>query len=196
MGRELEFKFRATPELQEQIRRRFGEFSTISMETVYYDTPEALLDSLCITLRRRLENGVSVCTLKSPAPDGARGEWEREAARIEDCLEPLCREAGLEALYPSLAGRLAPSCGARFTRRAARVEFAGAQLELALDRGALLGGGREQPLCEVEAELKSGPDEAARRFAALLAAEFALVPEPLSKVQRARALAKEGGHGL
>ena len=61
-------------------------------------------------------------------------------------------------------------------------------MELALDEGVLLGGGRELPFAEVEVELKSGSDAVARDFAAALAAEFGLKPQPKSKLARAMAL--------
>ena len=60
---------------------------------------------------------------------------------------------------------------------------------LALDKGVLMGGGKEVPLCEVEVELKEGSDAAALAFAKVLAEEFGLTPEPLSKIARAQELA-------
>ena len=66
----------------------------------------------------------------------------------------------------------------------------GAVVEIALDRGVLLGGGREVPLCEVEVELKAGQPEAAVAFAENLAEEFGLRPERKSKFRRALALAE------
>ena len=81
------------------------------------------------------------------------------------------------------------SCAARFTRLAKLVEADGCTVELALDEGTLLGGGKALPLAEVEVELKAGSEAAAVAFAQALAAEFGLTPEPKSKVQRALALA-------
>jgi hypothetical protein len=65
-----------------------------------------------------------------------------------------------------------------------------AVVELALDTGVLLGGSREQPLCEVEVELKSGEPEKAVAFAEAMAKEFGLRSERKSKFRRALALAK------
>ena len=66
-----------------------------------------------------------------------------------------------------------------------------ASVELALDRGVFLGGGKQQPFAEVEVELKEGSEEAAVRFAGKLARDFGLTPEHRSKIARARALADE-----
>jgi len=84
------------------------------------------------------------------------------------------------------------TCGARFTRRAVRIGLEDGAVELALDEGCLMGGNREAPFAEVEVELKAGSEETAIRFAEKLAAEFALTPEPKSKLQRARELIDSG----
>ena len=126
--------------------------------------------------------------MKTPEKDGLRGEWETVCGSIEEAIPELCR-LGAPGELASLAQKdLLPTCGARFTRLAALVEPAGCTLEIALDRGVLLGGGREIPLMEAEVELKYGSEEAALAFAKKLAADFGLVPEPRSKVQRAMEL--------
>ena len=83
-------------------------------------------------------------------------------------------------------------CAARFTRLAADISFGESRLELALDRGTLLGGSKEAPISEVEAELKSGQDADALAFGALLESTYGLAPEQKSKFKRARDLALEG----
>ena len=189
MGREFELKFRSDADKIASIKEKYGDFTTISMETTYYDTPDRKLSERHCTLRRRMENETSVCTYKCPHKDGGRGEWEVEAASIEEGVTRLCQAgAGKEILYAAAAG-LVEVCGARFTRLAAPLEVSGATVELALDQGVLLGNGKELPFAEVEVELKAGTDEAAIAFAKELAAEFGLVPEGKSKFARAMALA-------
>ncbi len=190
MGREFELKFAATPEQQEAIARSFGEFLSITMETTYYDTPGRALSDRKITLRRRLENGRSICTLKTPLQGRGRGEWDVEETDIGLAAIELCKLSGREDLLLLLSEGLAPVCGARFSRQAKTLTLADCTLELALDRGVLLGGGREQPLCEVEAELKGGSETAVTAFAKKLAREYGLKPEKDSKFRRALALAE------
>ena len=186
MGREYELKYQANPAVLEAIQGDFPGFHTITMETTYYDTMDGILGRLHWTVRRRLENGVSVCTVKTNLPDGSRGEWEVEAAEVAEALPRLVKMGAPETLLAYSARGLRPTCGARFTRNAAMVN--GGRSELALDSGVLLGGGKEEPLCEVEVEQKQGTDEETACFAKALAEKYGLVSQPKSKLARARAL--------
>ena len=189
MGREFELKFQADGEKIAAIREKYGDFTPISMETTYYDTPDLKLAFHHWTLRRRMENHVSVCTFKRPHQDGGRGEWEVEAPNIMEGVMKLCRKGADWELMRIAAGGLMETCGARFTRLAATLEIPGGKVELALDEGVLIGRGKELPFAEVEVELKEGVDEAAVAFAKALAAEFDLTEEPKSKFVRAMTLA-------
>ena len=188
MGREYELKYAATPEILSKIRLEYPNFKTIQMETTYYDTPDGILGRLHWTVRRRLENGVSVCTVKTPLPDGSRGEWEVEAPDISEGLPKLIALGAPEELAQIVRDGVAPFCAARFVRLANLLSTQDGTVELALDKGVLLGGGKELPFAEVEVELKSGSDRAAEAFAQNLAAEFGLSVQPKSKLARAMAL--------
>ena len=192
MGREYELKFRAEPEKITAIEEKFGTFTPISMETTYYDTFDLKLSMHRWTLRRRMENGVSVCTFKRPHKDGGRGEWEVECPNIMDGVMKLCQAGADWELMRCVAGGVQPVCGAKFTRLAKTLELDDCTVELALDQGVLMGAGKEIPLCEVEVELKSGEDSAAIAFAQSLAREFSLAVEKKSKFARALALAMGG----
>ena len=77
MGVEFEVKFRATAEKQAAIRAEIeGPEQEFQMETTYYDALDGGLSQRYYTLRRRMENGISVCTLKTPNDGAGRGEWE------------------------------------------------------------------------------------------------------------------------
>ncbi len=185
MGREIEWKFTAGAADFAALAEKFGPFVKTEMETVYYDTHEGALAARHMTLRRRRENDTFVCTVKAPAAVG-RGEWETEGEDILAAI-PVFLAAGAPAELKDLtAGGVAPLCGARFTRLSALISLPGATAELALDRGVLLGAGKEVALQEVEVEYKSGSLEAAFAFAQSLG----LPPEEKSKFARARALVK------
>ena len=191
MATEFELKYAATAANLEAIRAAVpGQYETISMETTYYDTPGYDLSARKWTLRRRLENGVSVCTLKTPASGSSRNEWEVECDSIQTAIPELCKLSGLALLAELTAAGVKSVCGARFTRLACRVTLEGAEAELALAEGILFGGGRELAFAEVEAELKSGSETAVVAWAQDLQRRFDLKPEPKSKFRRALDLAK------
>lgn len=191
MGIEFELKYSATADQQESILAAYRlDYRHYDMETTYYDTPSSALSERHITLRRRMENDISVCTVKTPVSTYGRGEWECECQQIQQGIVALCKLGAPTELLTLTAEGIEQVCGAKFHRQAGVIQFQNAELEIALDRGVLTGGGREISLCEVEVELKSGKPEDAIAFGALLAHRFGLVPEKKSKFRRALALSK------
>ena len=187
MATEFELKYRCTPADQDRIRAAFpGDWEETPMSTTYYDTTDGQLSALRRTLRHRREGDRDICTLKTPGAHNARGEWETECGDIFAALPVLEAASGC-----SLPGQLAPVCGARFTRLSRILEVEGCTAELALDRGKLVAGDREVPLCECELELKSGETAALVAFAAEFREKYGLTEEPKSKFARAKALAQE-----
>lgn len=197
MGFEFELKFRATPAAQAEIQKSYPlDYRQFEMETTYFDTADFALSDRHITLRRRMENGEAVCTVKTPTAGYGRGEWECRCADIEDGILELCKLGAPKELLAYTVNGVMPICGAKFTRLAGLTEYQGATLEIALDVGILTGGGQQIPLCEVEVELKSGVPEAAVAFGESLARRFGLETEKKSKFRRALALAKGEIHGF
>lgn len=191
MGIEFELKFRANRQQQGEIRQAFaGEEVRYQMCTTYYDTPAGSFSARKCTLRRRMENQRSVCTLKTPASGHGRREWEVACGSIEEAVEKLCKLGAPEDVLAMAKEGLLPICGARFTRIAKTLTWGQSVLELALDEGVLTGGDREMPLCEVEVELKEGTQEECLVFAQILSDRFGLKTEPHSKFRRALALYK------
>lgn len=192
MHLEYEHKFQADPFCLEAIDRAEGGVRTVyTMATTYYDTPSRALSRSRYTLRLRQENDERVCTLKLPAPEGGRAEYETRAETIEAALPMLCKLCDPFPLAELTKEGLLPLCGARFTRIAKEITLESAVVELALDLGILTGGGRQAPLCEVEVELLSGSREAAEAYAQRLAEDYGLTVQPKSKFSRAKALAEE-----
>lgn len=192
MGIEYEIKFQATEQVQQQIRTAFsGQETVFAMQTTYYDTPSGTLSEKRFTLRRRMENEISVCTLKTPISGYGRGEWEVECAQIEEALPLLVKLGAPAELLELTREGLQEVCGAKFTRIAKTLVEDGGILELALDQGILTGGGKEIPLCEIEVELKEGTQAYADAFAKCLAQKYGLMLQPLSKFRRALSLRGE-----
>lgn len=191
MGLEYEKKYRASRKTLDLVDNALIEPSyPLEMETTYYDTPDGALSARRITLRRRFENGVSVCTLKTPTGTAARGEFQVEKAEITEAISELCKLSGFDELLTLTAKGVVPVCGAKFARTAREISFGNSTLEVAIDRGVLIGGSKELPLYELEVELLSGEPGDADLYGKLLAAKFSLSEEKLSKFRRALALAK------
>ena len=189
MAIEFELKYRANPEVLQEIEQAIsGQTQTIAMETTYYDTPSGALSGRRYTLRRRMENDLSVCTLKAPANGLGRGEWELACENIEAAVPMLCKLGAPADLQALVQEGLIPVCGAKFTRIAKTVPLSDCTVEVALDTGILSGGSKTLPLCEMEVELKSGSPEACSAYANQLAIRFGLEPETHSKFRRALAL--------
>ena len=189
MGTEFELKYAAEEAAFAQLKQEADHWKHYQMATTYYDTPDARLGRLHWTLRRRFENGVSVCTLKTPAGGYGRNEFEVECADIHSAIGLLCELGAPLELLAYTAGGIEEVCAARFDRLAAQVSLGGTDVELALDKGVLMGGAKELPFVEVEVELKSGRRDAAVAYAQSLAEKFGLRPEPRSKYIRALTLA-------
>ena len=139
MAIEFELKFRATPAILAQLQQLSGQRETISMETTYYDTPDRALSRRHITLRRRMENDLSVCAVKYPIPGNrGRGEIEVLQSSIASALPELCKLSRLPELTGLTAPDLEPVCGAKFTRIAITLEQPDCTVEIALDEGFLI----------------------------------------------------------
>ena len=196
MGAEYELKYRADADSLQSVLTTFpARWQTIAMETTYYDTPSRALSAKRYMLRKRLENGISVCTLKTAGQGNLRGEWEVKSDSVTAAIEELCKLGCPADLQDLCAEGLIPICGARFTRKAGTFTFLDCTVELALDQGVLFAGEKEIPLCEIEVEHKEGSREATDALGRQLADIYGLQEEEKSKFARALALCEES-YGL
>lgn len=197
MGIEYELKFRAEAHQLPAILAQYsGQMQEFQMETTYYDTPSGALSARHYTLRRRMENEESVCTLKTPAAGKGRQELELNCADIQQALPEFCKMGAPEDFAQVITEGILPVCGAKFHRTAITLESPDCCLELALDEGSLFGGGKSLPLCEVEVELKSGSRTHAAAYGSHIAKTYDLQPESRSKFRRALALARGEEDGV
>lgn len=192
MSIEYELKYRATGEVLAAIAAEYISFPSkqFQMETTYYDTPSGALSSRHYTLRRRMENEKSVCTLKTPAAGHGRNEIELECGSIEDAIPVLCVSGAPEDFGSLVQDGVIAVCSAKFHRTAITLALEDFTVELALDTGTLSGGNQTIPLCEVEVEHKAGDMLSSELFAAILQKNYGLVQEERSKFRRALALYK------
>lgn len=168
-----------------------GPETHYDMETTWFDTPSGALTARHYTLRQRLENGKSVFTLKTPYKYYmARREYVSKQKTLEKALPVLCRQSKLEELPALLAEGLVPICGARFKRITKEFDLDGCIVELAMDEGVLIGGGREVPFSEIEFEKKKGNRELLYDFGLAFAVTQHIQPLYESKFVRAMKLAR------
>jgi triphosphatase len=186
--REIELKFACGPEDLAAVLASApaGADETRELISVYFDTPDLVLQKAGASLRVREHKGLRVQTLK-------RGQGlvrEEHEAPIEG-LAPDPALAPLPSMLPEGA-TLRPAFNVRVSRRQRTFRYRDAEIELALDQGEVSGGDRKSPICEVELELKSGPPAALYALARELSAATPLYLAFDSKAARGQALVAGG----
>ena len=199
MGKETEYKL-AVGDLQlldcilcsrMVTEKQRAPYTYIRMRTTYYDTEDGFLEKRRWMLRLRTENDRSVVTMKTPGEGHTRGEWEVESDYLDEALEKLAALGAPQELAALQPDTLAPICGASFTRITAELRLSeDTACMICGDVGELTGGGKSALLCELELELKHGNEAELTAFAQKLMETYHLSEQPLSKLQRARALAE------
>ncbi len=131
-----------------------GHDETRELISVYFDTPDLLLQRAGASLRVREHKGRRTQTFKRGS-GLVREEYEApiESLAPDPALEPL------PSMLPHGA-TLKPAFNVRVSRRQRTLSYRGAEIELALDQGEVAGGDQCRAICEVELELKSGPASA------------------------------------
>lgn len=189
---EREFKWSASRADFDAICARYAEQlgtpAVIQMDAVYYDTPDRTLRAQRIGMRLRQENGASIFCVKTGGKvvNGlhTHAEYEYPASTLAEGLDRLPAELSMLRRDDYV-----PICGTHIRRTAVVLTAADFTAELTFDEGTLEGGAHRAPLSEIECEQKAGDPAAFDAFGAVLAAEFSLKAEPLSKLARALALA-------
>jgi inorganic triphosphatase YgiF len=189
---------RARAVLEDQAGGTAGE--SVTLRNIYFDTPDFALNWQRMALRVRQKGSRFIQTLKTQGEfiDGGhrRMEWEWPLATAELDLSllaatPLSGQADLNQLQPAFE--------TNFERQVLMItEFGSggdalaggdALVEVAIDQGRILGGGRASPLCEIEFELKSGNPAVLRKLAVELAAAVPVFLNVISKAEQGYHLA-------
>jgi len=167
MATETELKLAVAPADWGRLKRRLARWGAPQRTTLlarYLDTDEALLARQRMGLRLRREGERWIQTLKTEGRAGAltaRGEWNSPARIVAG--QPVVDALALAEtpLAPVLSESFVAGLKTRFEVRMRRaswcVDFAGAQIEIALDRGQVRAAGARAPVAELELELLSGP---------------------------------------
>ena len=191
---EIEFKLSCTPQSAAVLSRHLSRLTgagaqKLKLQNTYFDTPQQDLRAQGIALRIRQQDDLCLQTVKcAGSVNGglsSRPEWETpyrgrfdfspvDDASVRERLEILARLPGYRATLDT-----------NFTRHIWHWRpDADTHVEIMLDRGSILAGGREDAICEFELELVAGAPERLFDLAAHLGAIAPLFPCPLSKATR------------
>ncbi len=199
MVTETEIKLRITPQAAQALRnhplvieRLAGEWHTGTLYNQYFDTAERELASARVALRVRRDGEQFIQTLKSKGQSVAglseRNEWDWPvSAQALDLtlLDDGCWPASLAKLDKLL---LQPVFTTDFERTKAILRWQRddeqVEVEMALDQGEVAADGRNEPISELELELRAGPAAALLELAVALAADVPLMPCDISKAER------------
>lgn len=167
--------------------------------STYYDTSDSALHKAGVFLRVRATGDGYVQTIKTARGEGEfleRDEWE---CHLETFVPDLDAAAGT-ALEPLLTDEvradLQPRFHTRFRRKTYLIARDGAEIELALDQGEVVGGVKVTPICELELELKAGDRRAIFALAKTLAEDVPLTLAVKSKAERGFELLEDGDHAV
>lgn len=199
MAQETEIKLRISPDALSELRthpllqqRLQGDWSTGTLYNQYYDTASRDLAEARVALRVRRDGEEFIQTLKSRGQSVAglseRNEWDWSVAAAAldlTLLDDSCWPASLAELDKLT---LQPVFTTDFQRTKAILrwerEGEAVEVEAALDQGKVVADGREEPICELELELRAGPVAALLELAAALAVDVPLMPCDISKAER------------
>lgn len=197
---EIELKFQIPPAALERVRRAVATAAaaTQRVRTLYVDSPDGRLAAAGMALRLRRDGRRWLQTVKGQG-DGLLQRLEHEvpvptpAFGATPAID-LERHAGTPA-HDRLRAVLgdAPVLGPVFEtdmRRTRRIVRVGStRIELALDEGRILAGGRSLPLCELELEWLSGPLDGLFQLGERWATRHGLWLDVRSKSERGACLA-------
>lgn len=201
MSIEREIKLALPPNRADAADRFFAEAAgvpgrDVPLANVYFDTPSFALAGAKIALRLRKTPDGWLQTLKAAgtATGGmhSRHEWETAVAQAAlefDVLASVCDDEAALAALRAAAPELGERFRTTFVRRLWRLEFEGARIEAAIDRGDVTatadGRTRSEPISEIELELLEGDESALHGLTEKLSAAVPeLTPENVNKAQR------------
>jgi len=134
--------------------------SSRKLHSTYFDTPSLDLAKRGMALRVRKVGRHWIQTLKAPASGKAGLQIMQEYEAELPNGQPSLVKIGNRQLARQLRGRiwsgLQPVFETAIERTAWPLTFHGSEIELAWDRGSIRAGQREEPVHELEMELKTG----------------------------------------
>jgi triphosphatase len=203
METEIELKFFVSSEYSEVLHRKISETKVLQqgcrkLQNTYFDTHDYFLRQHDIGLRIRQFDDVFVQTVKTSGRVVAGLHQRPEYNAEHDSLIPSL-SLHPQDIWPDersieqIESALEPIFSTDFMREQWLVGMPdGSQIEVAFDQGMIEAGDVQEPICEVELELKSGQTDALFTLARTLNEEGGMRLGNLSKAKRGYRLAS--GH--
>ncbi len=162
------------------------------LHNTYFDTADLALTQQKVAVRERRVLRKTLLTVKtaqrSEGGISQRSEWEAPTIPGSFDFATLVDDAGLAEKLSQIASNLVPIFTTDFSRRIWNLEFRRATIEVALDQGTISVSRdeilREQPICELELELKAGSPATLFALARMLSRQIRLHPADESKAAR------------
>lgn len=192
---ELELKFQLGPGAVEALGAEFfpPENATVShLHAIYYDTPEHALRDAGFGLRVRRRGDAYTQTLKHRGGGGLfeRDEWEAPVMGPDLDLGALAATPAAEVVGDAT---LTPAFVVEVERRTQVWTHGRTRIEVSLDIGQIVGGGRAEPIAELELELLAGSRMALFALARELQKKAVLTLSFASKAERGYRLVGHDG---
>lgn len=174
----------------------------LKLYNTYFDTPDLDLTKQRVAVRERRVLRKTLLTVKtaqrSEGGISQRSEWEAPTLPGRFDFATLIDDANLAEALSLKAEQLVPVFTTDFSRRAWTLSFRRATIEVALDQGTISVQSdeltREQPICELELELKQGNPATLFALARMLSRHVRLHPADESKAARGYALFLDTRH--
>ena len=163
MSNEVEIKLAVSDKAFNELEEHLKNFTCLVhkkqfLSNTYYDYPDHFLAKQKMGLRIRQEDQELTLTLKTNGEVvgglHSRPEYNLSLTEKETPTNAQLRELYSFEQLPS--STLQPIFSTDFNRTFWFVEFQQSKIEVAFDQGKIISGESEQPICEIEFELKSG----------------------------------------
>ena len=163
MSNEIEIKLAISDQAFNELEEHLKNFTCLAhkkqfLSNTYYDYPDHFLAKQKMGLRIRQEDQELTLTLKTNGEVvgglHSRPEYNLPLTEKETPTNAQLRELYSFEQLPS--STLQPIFSTDFNRTFWLVEFQQSKIEVAFDQGKIIAGESEQPICEIEFELKSG----------------------------------------
>ena len=163
MSNEIEIKLAVSDQAFNELEEHLKNFTCLVhkkqfLSNTYYDYPDHFLAKQKMGLRIRQEDQEVTLTLKTNG-EVVGGLHSRPEYNLPLTEKETPTNAQLRELYPFEqlpSSTLQPIFSTDFNRTVWLVEFQQSKIEVAFDQGKIIAGESEQPICEIEFELKSG----------------------------------------